>query len=134
VDHSRPPAGSDISVIQQNSAEITPMIADPLNAGGQGNSSEASHNNANFTISTGVNIVDENNLEWIDNSNNFPCSPYQLDMSFLNATNKGQVSWESQIEPGLSLESIGWAAQNNNPISGNLDDFFILGSEHLLQR
>jgi len=135
VDHSQPPAGSGVSVTQQNSMESAQLIADPLNVGGQGNPSEASHNNAAFVnaIFTGVNIVDENNLEWSDNSNNSPSSLFQPNMGFPNAMNMGQGSSESQVEPGLPLEQIGWAAQNNNPISGKLDDFFILDFENLLQ-
>lgn len=126
VDHSRPPAGSGVSATHQNSMEGVPLTADPLNAGGQGNTFEASYKYAAFAnaISTGVNMMDENNLKWSDNSNNSPFSMFQPDIGFPKATNTGQGSSESQVEPGLPLEPIGWAAQNNNPISGNLDDFF----------
>lgn len=128
MNHSRPPAGSGVSFTQQISTESVPLISDALIVGGQGNSSEASHNNAAFVnaISTGVDIVDETSLKWSNDSNNSPSSLFQPDAGFLNALNMSQSSLESEAEPVLPPESIGWEVQNNT-ISRNLDDLFILG-------
>jgi len=125
VGNSQPPADYSASFAQQVSANV-PLNADSSNAGNYGDFSEAGYNNGVFAdaISNGVNVVEDYNFDWSDNSNDSPSSLFQRDIHFPDATTSGQGASESQLELPLSLEPMGWVGPNDFATTRNLDGIF----------